>query len=823
MYLDYVKKRLLVIGVLLLSFPALSVFAQYGGGSGTSNNPYLIYTTDQFNAIGAEPNDWGKHFELRANLDLSSLEDNEYRIIGRVRYLSDNTEYPKHPFTGTFNGNHYVISNLRYTELPPERFGWIREGIGLFGLVDGPYAVIKNLTLVNSHIVAKENNFVGSLIGILREGSVSRCHIVNGYIEANSAVGGLVGNTGGASMYPTIKYSSFQGKVIGDSNVGGLTGQANCKFEIYITSRGKPVISQCYTRGHVSGRTGVGGFIANNEVPIRDCYSHCDVSGTEFGVGGFAGGNHNGGGDISFCYASGKIAADESAAVGGLVGFNPGGYVMNNCFWDTQSSGETRNAGAGAGLTTSQMRDLNVYLDAGWDLLEQTANGPNDVWAMSDEHSAFGGYPILAFQLGRPATDDFESGDFSTFAWQHQQVHWRIDTDEAYSGRYSARSGTVGDNETARLTLTRTCGAGDIRFAFKISSEPKYDELVFRIDGQEIEAFSGEIAWREVNYPVTEGAHTFFWLYEKDKSKSVGRDAAWIDDVEFMGAGQPKHPKGMVFVEIPGGTFRMGDHFDVGQWDERPVHTVTLDSFYISKYETTNVQYAEYLSAAMRDELIYVFNGIVYAVSDINREKPYCETYSTYPDSASQIEYDQGQFAVRTREGHDMADHPMVLVSWHGAKAFCEYYGYRLPTEAEWEYAARGAYHDPYYKYAWGANEIDCSKANYHQGSFWNDYCNPLSLISYPCSTPVGYYGEHGAYKLCDIIGNVREWCQDFYGVDYYSISPIHNPKGPSDGIYRVLRGGHWMQHDIRCRIAFRTSSMRAGEYQHSDGFRACR
>jgi len=284
-------------------------------------------------------------------------------------------------------------------------------------------------------------------------------------------------------------------------------------------------------------------------------------------------------------------------------------------------------------------------------------------------------------------------------------------------------------------------------------------------------------------------------------------------------------PASIVFVDIPGGTFLMGDHDGMGQDDERPVHPVTLAGFQMSTHETTNAQYVEFLNAAMAAGLIHVVNGRVYASSDPQQTEPYCDT--CVASSYSQIEYSQARFTVRTRDGMTMSDHPMVRVSWYGAKAFCDYYRWRLPTEAEWEYAARGGHHDPYCPYPWGGNSIDCTKANHWSGS---SDCNPLNLTSRPYTSPVGYYGPQGAYGLCDMSGNVSEWCQDSYDSSYYSVSPEVNPSGPVTGVGRVLRGGSWNWHGFECRVARRRWDVPAGSnsfvlphYAFSCGFRACR
>jgi len=313
-----------------------------------------------------------------------------------------------------------------------------------------------------------------------------------------------------------------------------------------------------------------------------------------------------------------------------------------------------------------------------------------------------------------------------------------------------------------------------------------------------------------------------------DETVNGTEDIWWINEGKDYPKLSWQLPAGMVFVDIPAGTFEMGDHDivvkgqDKMREGERPVHTVTLDGFQMSKYETTNAQYVHYLNTAMADGVIQVVNGRVYASSDVNLTEPYCLTYGSHKGSL--IEYSQGRFTLRSVDGTAMSDHPVVMVFWYGAKAFCDYYGYRLPTEAEWEYAARGGYHDPYYPYPWGSNTIDCTKANHFSRT--SGPCNPLNLggFLFYGSSPVGYYGPQGAYGLCDMAGNAMEWCQDWYDSTYYSVSPAANPAGPAEGTTRVLRGGAWdVDGMLYCRVAFRCGYDPGGPINYNIGFRVCR
>jgi len=285
----------------------------------------------------------------------------------------------------------------------------------------------------------------------------------------------------------------------------------------------------------------------------------------------------------------------------------------------------------------------------------------------------------------------------------------------------------------------------------------------------------------------------------------------------------------------------MGDHFNEGEDDEQPVHTVTLDSLYMGKCETTNGRYCDYLNSAMSQGLITVTSGVVYKAGS-GTSYPYCDTHSANPHT--QIDYSDGVFSVRTKGSTtEMANHPIVEVSWFGSVAYCNWRsqedgyedcydlstwdcnfannGYRLPTEAEWEYAARGGLAGK--RYPWG-DSIVTSQANY------SDSGDPYEAGGYPWTTSVGFYdgqlrqkadfnwpGSQSSYQtssgvngygLYDMTGNLWEWCNDWSDqpdYDYYQNSPDENPKGPASGAARVLRGGAWLHgtaHD--CRVARR-------------------
>ena len=221
-------------------------------------------------------------------------------------------------------------------------------------------------------------------------------------------------------------------------------------------------------------------------------------------------------------------------------------------------------------------------------------------------------------------------------------------------------------------------------------------------------------------------------------------------------------------VLIPGGEFNMGVKTNPNApYVDDPVHRVRVDSIYIDKYEVTNVQYLKFCEA----------------------------TGHKLPEF-----WGMDQFC----SGPDFPDHPVTGVTWPDAMAYAEWKGLRLPTEAEWEFSARGGLENKKYP---NGDPMNPSLANYNgtQGE-------AMSVGSYP---PNGY-------GLFDMAGNVTEWVLDYYEKDYYLAGPKVNPMGPGAGKRRVIRGGGWRSGSMCCTVNFR-QSLRPNWVDFNVGFRCAR
>lgn len=270
------------------------------------------------------------------------------------------------------------------------------------------------------------------------------------------------------------------------------------------------------------------------------------------------------------------------------------------------------------------------------------------------------------------------------------------------------------------------------------------------------------------------------------------------------------------FALIPAGSFQMGDSFSEGGTAERPVHSVQVSAFFMGKYEVTKALWDEvrtwgavngYTDLPVGDGK--AVNHPVHSISWYAMVK-WCNARSQK----------EGLTPCYTVSGvtYRTGSSDAVVCGWAAS-------GYRLPSEAEWEKAARGGLSGQ--RFPWGAT-ITHSQANYYSSSSYGydtsptrDYHPTYATGSTPYTSPVGSFGANG-YGLHDMVGNVWEWCWDWYGGSYYASSPASDPRGPSSGPFRVGRGGSWDYDADSCRAASRSGGT-PGYASDDVGFRLAR
>jgi formylglycine-generating enzyme required for sulfatase activity len=225
------------------------------------------------------------------------------------------------------------------------------------------------------------------------------------------------------------------------------------------------------------------------------------------------------------------------------------------------------------------------------------------------------------------------------------------------------------------------------------------------------------------------------------------------------GAERTASEDGMVQVYAPEGTFQMGGLDPNAATDEKPVHKVEMKAFWVDKTEVTNAMF-------------------LLCIQDGGCNPPQSTSSDTRPSYFNNAEFN---------------DFPVVNVTWEAARQYCEWAGRRLPTEAEWEYAARS---NTINTYPWGEDAPDDTRANFNYGN--ND---TIQVGSYPAgASPLG---------ALDMAGNVFEWTSDYYDANYYASSPANNPTGPVDRtalFKRVVRGGSYADPESEIRVSNRAS-----------------
>jgi hypothetical protein len=422
----------------------------YGGGKGTENEPYLIYTAKQLATIGLVLCQLDCHYRLMSDINLSVYSGDTFPIIG----------YDQEAFTGVFDGMGHTIQCFTYQS---ENFPY---DVGLFGKVDD-FGQIKNLTLIDPNVVTPQARSAGSLVGNLRGifSTLSNCAVRGASVTGRNAVGGLAGHSFG-----NIIQCSSEGVIIGNSSLGGLLG-FNAGY-----------IEKSYSDSLINGNIHVGGLIGYNvkypepwsdHVYISDSYSSGRVQAVE-AVGGFVGRNNA---SMRNCWTAAAVQGQTS--VGGFVGEIFGAYgveASESCFWDVNVNPNLEGIGTGEdpniiGLPKTEMQIPSTFIESGWDFVGETQNGFVDIWRMCQNGVD---YPRLKWEFNEfgdlTCPDGVDFFDYSVLAYEWQlkklQQDYNHDGGIDFKDFSSYASGWGGDYSKllsfCSLWLSRSATGADI-------------------------------------------------------------------------------------------------------------------------------------------------------------------------------------------------------------------------------------------------------------------------------------------------------------------------------------------------------------------------
>jgi len=458
------KNHSLVIGAIIFLCMGPAADAKYSGGTGEPNDPYRIATPENLSDVGKYQEDWDKHFILTADINLEGVA-----LLPVGKYGQ--------PFTGVFDGSGHIIHNAD-VNMPSSNY------VGLFGYV-GSSGRIRDLSLEDVAITGEDcvgglaganggsitacytsgsvtgtedSDNVGGLVG-WNPGSVNDCHStcsVNGIDESDN-LGGLVGFNSG-SVTDCYATGSIDGSGFDCDRVGGLVG----------VNEGS--LAGCYSTGSVRGSSRVGGLVGWSQAgSITACYATGSVEG-QMCVGGLVGVNLA---SIADCYSVGHVDGEDS--VGGLVGEYLG--TVTASFWDVETSDCNFSPG-GTGKTTAQMKDINTFLDAGWDFATVWWMPPDDYPRLLLQRLYSGGSGTQAYPYRIATPSDWQtlmntSGDwdkhfilvndvnFAEYAWMEFETigkyyGWNDPNNEPFTGVFDGNDNAIWNftwNSDSRNTI----------------------------------------------------------------------------------------------------------------------------------------------------------------------------------------------------------------------------------------------------------------------------------------------------------------------------------------------------------------------------------